>query len=163
VTRALEERAMDDASRGAKQDARYDIVASHEPVASARLARNLGTHVRQTVAGHLHAQNPQGDIESNGRITLVEGSTGAGGLDNINRGVPAPPVEFSIESVSNTCQFTKVVRFQIQGPLPSRGEPPSIGQQVTASTRYLDPQQIESGRRCDAGAAAGRVRPLAAG
>ncbi|MDT4893596.1 MAG: hypothetical protein QOE97_2631 [Pseudonocardiales bacterium] len=163
VTRALEERAMDDASRDANRDARYDIVASHEPVASARLARDLGTHVRQTVAGHLHAQNPQGDIESNGRITLVEGSTGAGGLDNINRGVPPPPVEFSIESVSNTCQFTKVVRFQIQGPLPSRGEPPSTGQQVTASTRYLDPQQIESGRRCDAGAAAGPVRPLATG
>ena len=50
-----------------------------------------------------------GSIQSGNTIDLVEGSTGAGGLDNINRGAARPPIEFSIESVASSCEFTRVI------------------------------------------------------
>jgi len=86
-------------------------------------------------------------VQHDGRIDLVEGSTGAGGLDNISRDVPAPPIEFSIESVAADCEFTKVVRFQLAGPPPT-DTTPLTGQQVTASTLYLNRQKVDGGRTC---------------
>jgi hypothetical protein len=129
-------------------------------VAAQRLVHDLPDQIRQTNAGHLHEQNAAGDIEHGNRIQLVEGSTGAGGLDNINRGGPTPPIEFSIESVSATCQFTKVVRFQLVGPPPDEGEVPTTGQQVIASTRYLDPQQLDKDRQCGVYQQLGAPSPL---
>jgi hypothetical protein len=98
-------------------------------------------------SGHLHEQNSDSDIHSGKAIFLVEGSTGAGGLDNLNRGVPAPPVEFSIESVGDDCQFTKVVRFQING-VASRAGSADPAAQVSASTDYFTQQQLPAPREC---------------
>jgi hypothetical protein len=150
VVSALERRTADDAVAGLSATSEFDIFASHEPVAVDEVMRDLPHRIRQADAGHFHSQNPEDKIQNGSRILLVEGSTGAGGLDNLNRGVPAPPIEFSIESVAANCQFTGVVRFQIVGSPPSsaraatsRGTP-----QVTAATRYFTPQQVDPGRTC---------------
>ncbi len=157
VVHALERSAADTAVHDVPSSARFDIFATHEPVAADELAHDLPGQIRQTNAGHEHAQNADADLQHNGVISLVEGSTGAGGLDNINRGVPAPPVEFSIESVAPSCEFTKLVRFQLQGPPPSSTSDttPAGGQQVVASTLYLDHQPVARGRTCSL--AAGRT------
>ena len=160
VVRSLQERAMDAAVRTVPRNARFDIMATHEPLSADRLVHDLPGQIRQTNAGHLHAQNAQNQIDKPGRITLVEGSTGAGGLDNLNRDIPAPPIEFSIESVAASCQFTKVVRFQLAGPLPKASDLPDAGLQVTATTRYLKPQDVAKGRFCSTGLAPGTVQPL---
>ncbi len=86
-----------------------------------------------------------------GPIDLVEGSTGAGGLDAL--GSNPPPVEFSIESVAADCQFTKVIRFQLGSTAASAatGVTPtasSYGQNVTASTIVFKPQNIDKLRFC---------------
>jgi hypothetical protein len=154
VTYDLERRAADQAVRGVPKTQRFDIFASHEPGTVDRVLHDLPGQIRQTNAGHMHAQNPESDVQHKGVISLVEGTTGAGGLDNINgleninRGGPAPPIEFSIESVAASCQFTKVVRFQLQGPPPGQGPAPQTGQQVTATTRYFDAQSIQGLRTC---------------
>jgi len=160
VVRSLQERTMDSAVRSVPGSARFDIMATHEPLSADRLVRDLPGQIRQTNAGHLHAQNSQNQIDKPGRITLVEGSTGAGGLDNINRDVPPPPVEFTIESVAASCQFTKVVRFQLVGPLPRAAAVPDLGLQVSATTRYLKPQHVAEGRSCGTGLPRGAVQPL---
>jgi predicted MPP superfamily phosphohydrolase len=146
----LEQRAVDAAASGIPKDSSFDIFATHEPVAVAELVKKLGKQIRQTNAGHTHAQNAQSDIQNKGApINLVEGSTGAGGLDQLNRGQPPSPTEFSIESVASSCQFTKVVRLQISGAAPSSASDVASGElpQVTASTLYLKPQDV-SGRVC---------------
>jgi predicted MPP superfamily phosphohydrolase len=148
VVHALERKAVDQALRGVSPQQTFDIFATHEPTAAEQLRHDLPGRIRQTNAGHLHAQNADKDVQHDGAINLIEGSAGAGGLDNINRGVPAPPIEFSIESVAASCQFTKLVRFQIAGPPPEQGVEPATGQQVTASTIYLDPQKVDPGRIC---------------
>jgi predicted MPP superfamily phosphohydrolase len=154
VTYDLERRAADQAVRGVPKTQRFDIFASHEPGTVDRVLHDLPGQIRQTNAGHMHAQNPESDVQHKGVISLVEGTTGAGGLDNINgleninRGGPAPPIEFSIESVAASCQFTKVVRFQLQGPPPGQGPAPQTGQQVTATTRYFDAQSTQGLRTC---------------
>ncbi len=164
VVEPLERKAVDTALAGLPNDARFDIFATHEPSAADEIAKVLSGRVRQTNAGHTHAQNQDQDLRSGGRIALVEGSTGAGGLDNINRGVPAPPVEFSIESVGSDCQFTKIVRFQLAGPPPARKDVvPATGQQVTARTTYLDPQQVEDARICSTTQGRGAVADIGAG
>ena len=126
-------------------------VESHEPAAAAQLVKDLPGRIRQTNSGHLHAQNADKDVQKAGSpITLVEGSTGAGGLDHLYRGVAASPIEFSIESVAANCQFTKLVRFQIVGAAPASASDIASGElpQVTASTRYLTPQDIAADRTC---------------
>jgi hypothetical protein len=58
--------------------------------------------------------------------------------------------------VAPNCQFTKLVRFQLQGPAPSTRDTTAVGgQQVVASTLYLDHQPVARGRTC--GTAAGRT------
>jgi predicted MPP superfamily phosphohydrolase len=162
VVHRLERKAVDTAVRGVSPEARFDIFASHEPVAADQLRSDLPGQIRQTNAGHEHEQNADADLQKDATINLVEGSTGAGGLDNINRGVPAPPIEFSIESVAPNCQFTKVVRFQLQGPPPATSDTtPVSGQQVTAATLYLDRQQIAAGRTCDVGQGRTAVQDVA--
>jgi len=111
--------------------------------------------IRQTVSGHVHEQNKSNDLQDDdGTIDLVEGSTGAGGLDNIVRGTERPPVEFSIESVGEDCQFTRVIRFSIAatadtGTADATGvTPQAYGDDVTASTVYFRPQQVDDGRAC---------------
>jgi hypothetical protein len=129
-----------------------DIFATHEPVAAAELRTVLPGRIRQTVAGHVHHQNDPGDLQHGDAIDLVEGSTGAGGLDNIVRGAERPPIEFSIESVATDCQFTRIVRFQIDAPpdgtTSSAGTPQAYGDDVTASTVYFTPQQVAADRTC---------------
>jgi hypothetical protein len=157
VVHTLQRSAADSAVQGVPASARFDIFATHEPVAADELVHDLPGQIRQTNAGHEHAQNADTELQHDGVISLVEGSTGAGGLDNINRGVPAPPVEFSIESVAASCEFTKLVRFQLQGPPPSASDTTSVGgQQVVASTLYLDRQPLAQGRTCSLAAGRGR-------
>jgi predicted MPP superfamily phosphohydrolase len=135
---------------------RFDIFATHEPVAAQQLRADLPGQIRQTNSGHTHEQNSSSSIQSDGgsggAIDLVEGSTGAGGLDNLIRGADAPPVEFSIESVAADCQFTRVLRFQMR--LPSAGSaapvPAAYGDDVVASTIYFRPQELGSARVCSA-------------
>jgi hypothetical protein len=151
VTNPLEKSAMDAALRDIEPDAYFDIMATHEPSAAAELADRLSGRIRQTNSGHTHSQNSTGSIQKGKVITLVEGSTGAGGLDNLSTDVTAPPVEFSIESVAPDCQFTKLLRFQLAHPaLPSAASADSLGDDVTVSTIYLNRQRIASGRVCDA-------------
>jgi len=139
-----------------------DIFATHEPVAAAELRKVLPGRIRQTVAGHTHRQNDPGDLQHGDVIDLVEGSTGAGGLDNIVRGAKRPPIEFSIESVGTDCQFTRIVRFQIaaqsDGTAASPGTPQAYGDDVTASTVYFRPQQVAPDRTCGTELGLGTVR-----
>jgi predicted MPP superfamily phosphohydrolase len=149
VTDPLQRQAVDDAVRNLVGPELFDIFATHEPIAAKQLVHDLPGQIRQVNSGHTHIQNKDSDVQSTSPIDLVEGSAGAGGLDHIQSGVPAPPIEFSIESVAADCQFTKIVRFQLTGPPPVTGTvAPANGQQVTASTIYLKPQQLEEGRTC---------------
>jgi predicted MPP superfamily phosphohydrolase len=162
VTNPLEKAAMDAAVKDVDPQANFDIVATHEPSAADELAAKMPGRVRQTNAGHTHAQNSTDSIQKDGMIKLVEGSTGAGGLDNINRNVPAPPVEFSIESVAANCQFTKLLRFQLADPdLPTSADAASVGGNVTVSTIYLTPQKLEPDRSCNADLGVSPAQPLA--
>ena len=149
VVHALERKTADGAVKGSDPTQHFDIFASHESVAVDQVVHDLDGPIRQTNAGHQHTQNTGAKVQHDGIVDLVEGSTGAGGLDNINRGVPAPPIEFSIESVAANCQFTKVVRFQLLGEPPAAADTsPLTGQQVTASTLYLNQQKLTAGRLC---------------
>lgn len=159
VTDPLERRAVDKAVTGTTERS-YDIFATHEPVAAAELRKDLPNEIRQTNAGHLHAQNPSADIQHGSAIDLVEGSTGAGGLDNIVRGVSRPPIEFSIESVTAGCQFSRILRFQVNEPDPSTASPQPYGRDVTVSTIYLRPQNVTAGRVCGTQLGLGPVTAL---
>ncbi|CAN5673176.1 hypothetical protein BH10ACT8_BH10ACT8_13880 [soil metagenome] len=164
VTDALQRLAMDTATSRVGKDASFDIFASHEPAATAELAKRLPGQIRQLNSGHTHAQNDTDKIQQGGIINLVEGSTGAGGLDNINRRVAAPPVEFSIESVAADCQFTKLLRFQLADPsLPTDASAVSVGDNVTVSSRYLSPQKIVANRNCSVLQGIGDVSPVGTG
>jgi Calcineurin-like phosphoesterase len=161
VTDPLERSAVDTALAGIKGlRLKFDIFATHEPVAAAELRKVLPGRIRQTNSGHVHAQNATGDIQSDAGINLIEGSTGAGGLDNIVRALAAPPIEFSIESVAASCQFTRVLRFQIRSPqVVDETTPQAYGDDVTLSTEYFRPQQIEADRSCGIGVGATAVTP----
>jgi len=147
----LENQAVDTALSGVSRKQRFDIFATHEPVAVGQIVKDLRDQIRQTNAGHLHAQNSDKDIQKGGPITLVEGSTGAGGLDNLARGTSAPPVEFSVESVAANCEFTKITRFQVTNIAPGVATNLTTAAlpQVNASTRYLNPQHLAETRLCD--------------
>jgi predicted MPP superfamily phosphohydrolase len=147
------------AADGAAQVGPVDLFLTHEPVQAEELRTVLPGQVRQTVSGHVHAQNDSQKIQDGTALDLVEGSTGAGGLDNIVRGTARPPIAFSIESVGADCQFTRVVRFQIDpgqaGGSPSTDPaaagasgPQAYGDDVTASTVYFRPQSVDAGRVC---------------
>ena len=142
----------------------FDLFATHEPVAADRLRAKLPGRIRQTVAGHVHQQNDPADLQDGAAIDLVEGSTGAGGLDNLVRGSKRPPIEFSIESVAPDCQFTRIVRFQVRADQPAAAdagsEPAAYGDDVTASTIYFRPQQVPGGRTCGTDQGIGPVAPL---
>jgi predicted MPP superfamily phosphohydrolase len=150
VVHDLEVGTVNEALTGLPPTARFDIVATHEPVAASQAAADLAGRVRQVDAGHLHMQNPDSSLQQGSLIKLIEGSTGAGGLDNLSMGVTPPPVEFSIESVAANCQFTKVLRFQISGTAPTSATAvaSSSPPQVTATTHYFLPQQVASYRTC---------------
>ena len=159
VTDPLERKAMDAAVAGTTART-FDIFATHEPVAAAELRKALPATIRQTNAGHLHAQNAADSIQHGSSIDLVEGSIGAGGLDNIVRGVARPPIEFSIESVTAGCQFSRVLRFQVNEPDAATIEPQPYGQDVTVSTIYLRPQDVPSNRVCGPQLGIGAAIPL---
>jgi hypothetical protein len=137
-----------------------DVFATHEPVAAQELRTVLGDRIRETVAGHVHAQNDPGDLQDGSAIDLVEGSTGAGGLDNIVRGADRPPIEFSIESVGADCQFTRIVRFQIASPPTpdTAGAPQAYGDDVTASSVSFRPQDVAADRTCGTDLGIGAAR-----
>ncbi len=142
-----------------------DIVATHGPVMAEEARTLLGDRIRQTNSGHRHRQNDAAEIQDDSGIDLIEGSTGAGGLDVIGRGSERPPAAFSIESVAIDCQFTRVVRFQISpsgaaGAATGEVEPTNAGSNVTASTIYLQPQDIDEGRTCSTALGLGQVAPL---
>jgi predicted MPP superfamily phosphohydrolase len=161
VTDPLERQAVDGAVQGGiPQTQAVDIFATHEPVAAQQLRTDLPELIRQTLSGHVHAQNAAENIQTDQGIDLVEGSTGAGGLDNIVRGANAPPIEFSIESVAADCQFTRILRFQIRSPDADSGvaqTQQAYGDDVTVSTVYFRPQTVASGRSC--GTSQGGVGP----
>jgi hypothetical protein len=144
----------------------FDMFAAHEPVQADELRKQLPDRIRQTDAGHVHKQNDPGDLQSDGPIDLVEGSTGAGGLNDIVRGATRPPIEFSIESVAPDCQFTRVVRFAIASSTPTAASaaeattPQAFGDDVTASTIYFTPQDIAGNRSCSADLGISAERPL---
>ncbi|MEU2348067.1 metallophosphoesterase [Modestobacter sp. NPDC049651] len=156
----------DDATDGAAGAAAplYDVFATHEPVAAEELREVLPGEIRQTNSGHTHKQNKTADIQADdGTIDLVEGSTGAGGLDNIVRGTARPPIEFSIESVGADCQFQRVVRFQIDSAPDAASQPATAsayGDDVTASTIYFRPQQVGTDRVCGPQLGIGPVLPV---
>jgi predicted MPP superfamily phosphohydrolase len=163
VTEPLERAAMDAALAGVPGGLSFDIAATHEPSAANELTRKLPGRIRQTNSGHTHAQNRTKDLQSGENINLVEGSTGAGGLDNINRGTPAPPIEFSIESVTAACQFTKLLRFQLADPAaPAQVDAAAVRNDVTVSSVYLAPQQVPPARVCGLSTGVGEVRQLTA-
>ncbi|MGY1601614.1 metallophosphoesterase family protein [Geodermatophilus sp. SYSU D00815] len=137
----------------------FDIVATHEPVQAEEVRELLPDQVRQTVSGHVHRQNEPGEIQEDTVIDLVEGSTGAGGLNDIVRGDERPPIEFSIESVAPDCQFTRVVRFSIDSS-SADGATQAFGDDVTTSTVYFTPQEIDDGRTCSREIGVGAERPL---
>jgi hypothetical protein len=151
VVKTLEDDTIDGAVADAPPDDRFDIFASHEPIAAGEAVADLPGQIRQTNSGHVHAQNPDQNIQHASLINLIEGSTGAGGLDQLDRSTPAPPIEFSIESVAADCQFTRVDRFQITSAAPSRPTEVAAGAlpQVTTTTHYLSPQDVAVGRTCD--------------
>jgi hypothetical protein len=160
VVHDLETSQVEASLGGLQQATSFDVVVTHEPVAADRAASELAGRVRQVAAGHLHAQNSDSSLQRGSVIKLIEGSTGAGGLDNLNRAVEPPPVEFSIESVAANCQFTKVVRFQIRGTAPTSAKPvrPQHPGQVTATTHYFSPQRLDTPRTC--GTALGITPPI---
>jgi hypothetical protein len=177
VTDPLERRAVDSALRPAARDGdgtaapsstafpvagrTVDVFATHEPVAAARLRAVLGDRIRETASGHTHAQNDAGDLQDGSAIDLVEGSTGAGGLDNIYRGTDRLPIEFSIESVGADCQFTRIVRFRIDTPPAddTAGTPAAYGDDVTAASVSFRPQDVAPDRTCGTAEGIGAVRP----
>jgi predicted MPP superfamily phosphohydrolase len=179
VTDPLERRAVDQALRAGDGDGAasssptaaptsgsttgrtVDVFATHEPVAAAELRRVLGDRVRETVSGHTHAQNDIGDLQDGSAIDLVEGSTGAGGLDNIYRGADPLPIEFSIESVGADCQFTRIVRFRIDTPPAddTAGTLQAYGDDVTAASVSFRPQDVAADRTCGTAQGIGTVRP----
>jgi predicted MPP superfamily phosphohydrolase len=160
VTDPLERDAMDAVADTAGPDTKFDIFATHEPPAAKELTKKLPKRIRQTNSGHTHEQNKIGDIQSGENINLVEGSTGAGGLDHIMG--KASPIEFSIESVAASCQFTKLLRFQVADPaMAQTANPVAAREDVTVSTVYLAPQKVSANRYCGTSAGIGRVTDLA--
>jgi predicted MPP superfamily phosphohydrolase len=167
VTDPLERDAVDAAF--AKVRGSFDLVLTHEPVAAAEVRSTLTDPVRETASGHVHAQNAAGDLQHNGGINLVEGSTGAGGLDNLNRSadgqpVPRPPIEFSIESVAANCQFTKVQRFSINAQ--STADASAVqryGDDATVSTVFFRPQDLPTDRICATSYGIGKPTPIVPG
>lgn len=132
-----------------------DVFAVHEPVAAEELREVLPGRIRQTLSGHVHRQNDSSEVQDeDGAIDLEEGTTGAGGLNDIVRGDNRPPIEFSIVSVATDCQFTRVIRFSIESTQPVLVAPPEaaspqdFGDDVTASTIYFRPQDIDPDRVC---------------
>lgn len=158
----LERTAIRGALQGVPSDLSIDIFATHEPAAALEAVKSLPDQIRQTNTGHTHAQNNDDQLQGSAPITLVEGSTGAGGLDNLGRKAPIPPVEFSIESVAADCQFTKIVRFQISGTAPTSPQDATEGllPHVTASTHYFRPQDIAKDRTCSTTQGLSEVRDL---
>lgn len=164
VTDPLERDAADKAFAGVQDN--FDIAMTHEPVAAAEIRKVLAGPVRQTDSGHVHAQNASGDLQHGAAIDLVEGSTGAGGLDNINRTkdgqpVPRPPIEFSIESVAANCQFTNVERFSITAQSTSDAAAVQrYGDDATVSTVYFRPQELPGDRICATSYGIGKPTPI---
>jgi hypothetical protein len=158
----LEQQTVDRALSEIPSEETWDIFATHEPVAATQLLHDLPGRIRQTDAGHVHAQNSEDSIQSGPAISLTEGSTGAGGLDNLATGTDPPPLEFSIESVAADCQFTKIVRFQITGAAPASAAAITAGSlpRVSATTDYLTPQSVARGRTCGAARGVGPVQPI---
>jgi hypothetical protein len=127
-----------------------DIFMLHGPVGAREVRTVLGDRVRETAAGHQHQQNDPGDLQHGSGIDLIEGSTGAGGLDNITRGADRPPIEFSIESVGANCEFTDILRFQIQSAPAGTdaGTPQAYGDDVSVARVSFRPQGVPAGRTC---------------
>lgn len=167
VTDPLERDAVDTAFAGVQGG--FDMAVTHEPVAAAEIRHVLTGPVRQTNSGHVHAQNSSGDLQHDGEIALVEGSTGAGGLDNLNRSndgqpVTRPPIEFSIESVAANCQFTRVQRFSINAQ--STADATAVqryGDDATVSTVYFRPQDLPGDRICATSYGIGTPTPIVPG
>lgn len=162
ITNPLEKKWMEAAVAPITEtDDQFDIFATHEPSAAADLRDALSGRIRQTNSGHTHIQNAPGDIQHGDSINLVEGSTGAGGLDNIVRGAARPPIEFSIESVAANCEFTRAIRFQIRSPqTPTSDQPAAYGDDVTATTVYFTPQKLSTDRDCSPSLGVGPVQAL---
>jgi hypothetical protein len=134
-------------------------------VGAREVRKDLGARVRETASGHVHQQNDPGDLQQGSTIGLIEGSTGAGGLDNITRGADRPPIEFSIESVGANCEFTDILRFQIQSAPASTDArtPQAYGDDVSVSRVSFRPQDVAADRTCGPELGVGTARAWPAG
>jgi calcineurin-like phosphoesterase family protein len=147
VVTGIETRAAVGALTGVNRSTYIDLLLAHEPVMADTLAGTLGAAVRAEAAGHVHRQNPDGDLQSPGReaIRLVEGTTGLGGL----LAEAAAPMSFSVLSVGTDCQFTRIVRYQLADPaLPATSRLSAFGNDSSFDVRYFRPQPITTTRRC---------------
>lgn len=145
---------------GISEESSIDIFATHEPAAAEEIAKILAGRVRQTNSGHAHQQNETDSIQSDELISLVEGSTGAGGLDHLGGDGESTPIQFSIESVAPDCQLTKIIRFTIAyHPGLAAGEVPGVASRST-ETIYFENQVVEADRVCDTSLGISEVRAV---
>ncbi|MFA5004326.1 MAG: metallophosphoesterase [Candidatus Saccharimonadales bacterium] len=154
VVNGLETEAVDQALQGARaQNEYFDIFATHEPAAAAEIVKLLLGNIRQTNAGHLHAQNDSKSVQPNpdSIIDIDEGSGSGGGLSHLD--TRPSPIQFTVASFAGDCQETKLVRFSITNA--------NDGQNTTVSrTIYLRPQPIQKGRICSIAQGVGTVRNI---
>ncbi len=146
VTR-VETQAAADALSALNRSTYLDLLLAHEPVEADSLATALGPGVRAQASGHVHHQNAASDLQraDQADIRLIEGTTGMGGLLANN----GDPMEFSIMSVATNCQFTRIVRYQLQDPaLPTEALSSSFGTNSSFAVHYFHRQQITGDRIC---------------
>lgn len=158
VTR-VETQAATEALAGLNRSTYLDLLLAHEPVEADALATALGPGVRAQASGHVHRQNPVSDLQRTDRdsIRLVEGTTGIGGL----LADSGDSMEFSIMSVASNCQFTRIVRYQMQDPALPTAAISSFGTNSSFVAHYFQQQQISADRVCSTGL--GMADPVPAG
>jgi len=158
VTR-IETQAAQEALAGLDRSTYLDLLLAHEPVQAEAMSLALGSAVRAQASGHVHRQNPEGDLQRDGHIRLVEGTTGLGGL----LADPGDPMSFSILSVAPDCQFTRIVRYQLADPArPAETETTSFGGNSSYVVHYFARQPTVPTRTCAAGAGVSAPVPASA-
>ena len=135
---------------------RFDIFATHEPVAADELrqgpARPDPPDQHRTSARTEHGR---GRSRTGPRSSSSKARPGAGGLDNLNRGVPRRRRSSSASSPSRRLPVHQGRALPDQRRwrrIPPERRTVDGLPQVTASTRYLKAQDVAEGRSCDTSA-----------
>ncbi|MHA3704464.1 metallophosphoesterase [Jatrophihabitans sp. YIM 134969] len=156
VTR-VQTRAAADALDKLDRSTYLDLLLAHEPVEADLMSASLGPTVRAQASGHVHRQNAESDLQRDGRISLVEGTTGLGGLLRVGGD---DPMSFSILSVAPSCQFTRIVRYQLADPALSNDDAAtSFGENSSFVVHYFDRQNMAGDRTCSASGSVSDPRP----